>query len=184
MKMTEVVKAQPEVDKATVAVEQPKKKRLEYEIQNVTPDNIMQLKQINIATLPVRYSDAFYRGLNKKYSQDYLKLVFWGGFAVAACCAREELQENGDTKLYVMTINVLPMYRKRGIAGELLNYIMETAAKNKAIKEVYLHVQVNNLQAKDFYMHKGFEEVCVVENYYKDIEPTAGFMLRKAIVAV
>lgn len=181
--MTDVVVKTPNAQNDVTTVPKDavvKKKSLPYQICNVTQDNIMQLRTINIKTLPVRYSDTFYRELNSKYDQDYLKLVFWGGFAVAACCARVEPQENEvDNKIYIMTINVLPTYRRRGIASELLKYILETAAKDKTIKEAYLHVQTSNLDAKEFYLSKGFEEECIVENYYKGIEPTSGFLLKK-----
>ena len=57
--------------------------------------------------------------------------------------------------------------------------ILEKAAKDDRIAEVYLHVQVNNSDAKDFYLKHGFEETGVIKDYYKRIEPADCFLLRK-----
>lgn len=64
-------------------------------------------------------------------------------------------------------------------ASELLRVILEKAAKDDRIAEVYLHVQVNNSDAKDFYLKHGFEEVGVIKDYYKRIDPADCFLLRK-----
>lgn len=93
-------------------------KKLSFELGPVNPANLQQLRMININTLPVRYSDKFYRDLLEKYDSDYLRFAFWNGFAVAAVCARLEDYDDSHPewrKLYIMTINVLAAYRRRGV---------------------------------------------------------------------
>lgn len=58
---------------------------------------------------------------------------------------------------------------------------METAEKDATIKEVYLHVQISNLEAKEFYIKHGFEEVDIIRGYYKNIDPPDCFLLRKKL---
>lgn len=81
-----------------------------------------------------------------------------------------------------MTIGVLPAYRRRGIASQLLEYVVEEASKNKEILEVYLHVQTSNADAKTFYLQKGFIEMGTIKDYYKRISPPDSFMLGKSLV--
>ena len=63
---------------------------LDVQIVAITPNNLKQLQSINIATLPVRYTDKFYNDLLVQYSNEYLKFAIWNGFTVAAVCARVE----------------------------------------------------------------------------------------------
>ena len=101
-----------------------------------------------------------------------MKFAFCNGFAVGAVCSRIEAHENpGYNKLYIMTISILPAYRRRGIGKQLLNHIIDTAMKDESIIEAYLHVQTSNEDAKLFYVAHGFEETETIRNYYKRIEP-------------
>lgn len=91
-------------------------KKLDFQIGPITPANIQQLRVLNLKTLPVRYSDKFYKELTSIYSNEFMRFAFWNGFVVGAVCARIEDEKELDTKkLYIMTINVLPAYRRRGI---------------------------------------------------------------------
>ncbi len=93
----------------------------DVQLGEVTPANIQQLKVINISTLPVRYSDKFYNDLTKIYSNEYLQLAYCNGFAIGGICARVEDHPSkaGGKRLYIMTINVLAAYRRKGI-GKLV----------------------------------------------------------------
>jgi len=88
---------------------------------------------------------------------------------------------DGYKKLYIMTINVLAPYRRRGIGQKLLDYVLDIASKDATIIESYLHVQTSNDDAKQFYMRNGFEDMGIVENYYKRIEPPHAFCLKKIL---
>ena len=46
-----------------------------------------------------------------------MRFAFWDGFVVGAVCARIETHDSDPAlcKLYIMTINVLAAYRKKGI---------------------------------------------------------------------
>lgn len=159
-------------------------KKLAFELGPVNPANLQQLRMININTLPVRYSDKFYRDLLEKYNSDYLRFAFWNGFAVAAVCARLEDYDDSHPewrKLYIMTINVLAAYRRRGVGSELLRYVLDKAEKDESIKEVYLHVQISNSDAREFYLRHGFEEVGVIKDYYRNIDPPDCYLFRKVL---
>jgi ribosomal protein S18 acetylase RimI-like enzyme len=155
---------------------------LKVEIGDITTNNLQQLKILNVMTLPVRYTDKFYKDLlsNPKV---HLKFAYHHGFAVADVCARLEDHptREGFNRLYIMTIGVLPAYRRRGIASQLLQHIMEIATSNKNVLEVYLHVQTSNDDAKNFYLNKGFTQTGMLKDYYKRISPPDCFVLAKSL---
>lgn len=174
----------------------------DVELGNLTPANIQQLKIINTATLPVRYSEKFYDDLLSVYKSEYIQLAFCNGFAVGGICARVEdhPEQISFKKLYIMTINVLAPYRRKGIgehlvycpfswliyvsflicwkATKLLQHAIGEARKDNSICEVYLHVQLDNHEAKQFYEKHGFVVVETIKDYYKKIEPADCYLLR------
>jgi N-alpha-acetyltransferase 50 len=96
---------------------------MDIQLGNLTPANIEQLKLINTVTLPVRYSEKFYKDLLTTYNSDYIKIAFCNGFSVGAICARieEHPDHEGKKRLYIMTVNVLAAYRKHGIGMFIIN---------------------------------------------------------------
>lgn len=149
----------------------------------------------------MRYAPKFYKnllgeGLDGRYTYDqkYIKYAYVNGFAVGAVAARLEpiedsngnggVQEEGKFDLYIMTINVLAAYRRRGVATHLLDFVLNAASQDERISEVFLHVQTSNDEAKNFYVTNGFTEMQVVENYYTRVEPSSAFLLKKKNVLV
>merc|ERR1712146_44788 len=96
-----------------------------------------------------------------------------------------EASASGKDKVYIMTLGVFAAYRKLGIGSSLLESVMKTISTEKKydeIKEIYLHVQTNNVEAIDFYTKKhGFEVKDKIENYYKRIDPPDCFVLSKSV---
>tara|TARA_A100001035_G_C27713234_1_gene468257 strand:+ start:196 stop:759 length:564 start_codon:yes stop_codon:yes gene_type:complete len=167
-----------------------KTSKLDIDIGHINEANIEQLKVININTLPVRYSPKFYKDLlapegttEFTYDPKFMRFAHYNGFAIGAIAARLEKEEDealkGKSKLYLMIMNVLAAYRRRGVASALLSHIIKEATKDERVTELLLHVQTSNVEAKDFYLANGFEEVGIVEDYYKRIEPTSAFLLKR-----
>ena len=178
---------------------------MQIQLGEITPANVQQLRILNSSTLPVRYSDKFYKDIVSTYSQDYMKFAFCNGFVVGAVCARLEDFPSDELpnrkRLYIMTINVLSAYRRRGIgkdctifkvitltfsltisflpAKQLLSFILDKAKANEDISEIYLHVQISNDEAKNFYINSGFQQVDIIQDYYKNIDPPHCFLLSK-----
>jgi len=92
------------------------------------------------------------------------------------------IQISQTCKLYILTLAVLPTYRRRNIGTQLLRSVItaaevwnENPRKHNPITSVYLHVQISNTIAMMFYEGHGFENTDIVEGYYKRIEPADAF---------
>lgn len=138
--------------------------------------------------ITVRYSPKFYKDLLAPegtteyiYDPKFLKFAHYQGFTVGAVCCRmeEDAKQEGKYRLYIMIMNVLATYRRRGVATKLLRYVVDEAAKDDRITELVLHVQTSNTEAKEFYLANDFVEIEIVEDYYKRIDPTSAFLLTK-----
>lgn len=62
-------------------------------------------------------------------------------------------------------------------ASALLKFVLEKAKTDPAIQEAYLHVQLGNDEAKNFYLHHGFVQQGIIKDYYKRIDPPDCYIL-------
>jgi ribosomal protein S18 acetylase RimI-like enzyme len=81
----------------------------------------------------------------------------FGGFIL--CSAASDQCE-------VLTICVLPEWRRKGMAINLMQKAIERA-KNIGVKEVFLEVAENNITARNLYINLGFREFGRRERYYR-----------------
>lgn len=91
----------------------------DFEIGDITPANVKQLKLLIDLTFPVSYSEKFYNDVAYNFDKKYLKFAYWGGFVVGSFAARVDdvVEDDGEKKkkLHIMVLNVLEQYRNRGI---------------------------------------------------------------------
>lgn len=76
---------------------------------------------------------------------------------------------------HILTIDVLPTYRRRGI-GQMLIQEMEKIFKNKGVRTCRLEVREDNIAALRLYQKLGYEAVAKLKNYYGNFH---GIYLRK-----
>jgi len=77
----------------------------------------------------------------------------------------------------ILTIDVSPKHRRKGIGQRLLHKIEKTL-KDKGVKICYLEVRENNFVALSLYQKLGYKRVGRLENYYGNAH---GIRLRKAL---
>lgn len=90
-----------------------------------------------VASIPLFSS--FYHEVADR--SELAKVVYFNDCIVGAVCCRLESKDN-EKKLYIMTLGVIAAYRRFGVGGMLLNYVLELCDRDPAIKSVVLHVQV------------------------------------------
>jgi ribosomal-protein-alanine N-acetyltransferase len=77
----------------------------------------------------------------------------------------------------ILTIDVSPKHRRKGIGQKLLHEIEKTF-KDKGVKICYLEVRENNFVALSLYQKLGYKKVGRLENYYGNAH---GIRLRKVL---
>jgi ribosomal-protein-alanine acetyltransferase len=82
------------------------------------------------------------------------------GFAIA----RVDIKRNEQFG-HIVTVDVKPAYRHKGIAQKLLQEI-ETILRERGIKECRLEVRENNVAALNLYQKLGYKKVSKLEKYY------------------
>lgn len=147
------------------------------ELGDCTHHNLKQLKKINSVVFPVTYNDKFY--LDVLDSGELCKLVYYNDIVVGAVCCRVDTVGN-QRRLYIMTLGCLSPYRRLGIGTVMLQHILDLVEKDPlGFHNIFLHVQVNNDSAIEFYKKFGFEVVDMKKNYYKRISPADAYVLQK-----
>jgi ribosomal protein S18 acetylase RimI-like enzyme len=152
------------------------------DLGDITPHNIKLLKKVNAVVFPVVYHDKFYKDVLE--AGDLAQLAYYNDIVVGAVCCRVDVDPaTGARKLYIMTLGCLAPYRRLGIGATMLNHVMDIVERDGNLESVFLHVQINNVSALNFYKRFGFDIVDTKEQYYKRIEPADAHVLEKKIKA-
>ncbi|XP_071505184.1 N-alpha-acetyltransferase 50-like [Diadema antillarum] len=149
------------------------------ELGDITPHNIKQLKKLNSVVFPVSYNDKFYKDVLEV--GELAKLAYYNDIVVGAVCCRIDTTEDGSRRLYIMTLGCLAPYRRLGIGTIMLKHVLDFCERDGRIDNIYLHVQINNDSAIEFYKKFEFEIIETKEHYYKRIEPADAHVLQKSL---
>jgi len=76
---------------------------------------------------------------------------------------------------HILTIDILPIHRRKGIAQSLLQKI-EKIFKEKSVKACRLEVREDNIAALGLYQKLGYKKVAKLKNYYRNAH---GIYLKK-----
>jgi len=156
---------------------------VQIDLGEITQHNIKVLKKVNQVVFPVVYHDNFYKDVLE--AGELAKLAFYNDIVVGAVCCRNDTSSttNGEAskKLYIMTLGCLAPYRRLGIGTVMVQHVMDIVEKDGNYDSIFLHVQVNNDDAINFYKNFGFDIVETKEQYYKRIEPADAYVLEKKL---
>jgi ribosomal-protein-alanine acetyltransferase len=93
-----------------------------------------------------------------------------GGFLI---CSIDH--ERSEPFGHILTLDVAPVHRRRGIAQKLLQEV-ENLLRSKGVRECRLEVREDNAAAINLYEKLGYERIEKLERYYRDVH---GLYLRK-----
>ncbi|CAD5125917.1 DgyrCDS14099 [Dimorphilus gyrociliatus] len=158
-------------------LEMTKGRKGHIELGDITQHNVNQLKRLNQVIFPVTYNNNFYKDVLEVGS--LAQLAYYNDIVVGGVCCRVDKSQDGQKKLYIMTLGCLAPYRRLGIGTVMVEHVLGICEKDGTYNSVYLHVQVNNDDAIEFYKKFDFEVTEKRENYYKRIEPPDAYVLEK-----
>ena len=109
-------------------------------------------------------------------------IAYYNDVIVGAVCCRVDTTDPSSRRLYIMTLGCLASYRRLGIGTLMVEHVLDyVKTKDTNFDNIFLHVQVNNQDAIEFYKKFGFEIVETRKNYYKRIEPPDAYVLSKSL---
>jgi len=133
-----------------------------------------QVMRINLTCLPENYTPNFFLDLHRRFPKTFLVAVADGKVVGYVMCRIElGFPDMGGIgiirKGHVVSLAVLPEYRRRGIGKALMMRAMDGMLDYGA-RECFLEVRVSNLPAINLYEGLGFRPVRRNIGYYADGE--------------
>ncbi|WFD30615.1 N-terminal methionine N(alpha)-acetyltransferase NatE [Malassezia sp. CBS 17886] len=154
-------------------------------VADVTQNNLGQVRKLNSALFPIAYTDKVYTDLLHDDVRQLCKLGLFNDIPAGdICCRLEDGSDPTKVKVYIMTLGVLPPYRRLGIASALLRHVVDhvgigSLVSGRRVESIYLHVQTGNEAARQFYEAFGFSIVDTVPQYYRELVPPSAWVLAK-----
>lgn len=153
---------------------EPERLQDAFEMRKFTMNDLESVTRINQLCLPENYSDIFYADLYRRFPETFLVAEADGKIVGYIMCRVEVGLSNHRLpglvkKGHVVSIAVLPEYRRKGVGTALVTKAMEGMLTHGA-KQCYLEVRVTNEQAIRLYKKLGLEVTRTVHGYYADGE--------------
>jgi ribosomal-protein-alanine N-acetyltransferase len=133
-----------------------------------------RITYINRACLPENYSDYFFLDLYRRFPETFIVAEENGEVVGYIMCRIETglssfILRGLVKKGHIVSVAVLPEYRRKGIGEALVAKAMENMRLYKA-KQCFLEVRVTNIEAVGLYKKLGFGVSRTVRGYYADGE--------------
>lgn len=146
-----------------------------FELRKFAMNDLDSVTNINRVSLPENYSDYFYVDLFKRFPETFIVAEDRGRVVGYIMCRVETGLSNFGLsglvkKGHVVSIAVLPSFRRKGIAEAVMKRAMEKMQAEYGAKQCYLEVRVTNDAATALYKKLGFEVTKTVRGYYADGE--------------
>jgi ribosomal-protein-alanine N-acetyltransferase len=136
--------------------------------------DLEQVININRVCLPENYTNFFFTDLYERFPESFI-VAEENGEAIGYIMCRIEIGLSSFQRLgiakkgHVISVAVLPEYRRQGVGQALVQEAMRAMLHSKA-KECYLEVRVSNMPAVNLYKKLGFKILRTIGGYYADGE--------------
>ena len=146
----------------------------DFETRLFRKTDLDQVIKINFSCLPENYTQFFFLELYYRFPKSFIVATVDEVVVGYIMCRIERgFSEMRKFKLigkaHIVSIAVLPEYRRKGVGNALVTKALE-GMKEYNVNECYLEVRVSNLSAINLYKKFEFEIVRKIGGYYKDFE--------------
>ncbi len=146
-----------------------------FTIREATEDDVLPVMNINRICLPENYSYGFFENILRSYPKSFLIAEVDGRIAGYIMCRVERVFSRFERFRirkagHIISIAVLPEYRRRGIGKTLLIKALENLRNYYECSEAFLEVRVSNHGAIKLYESIGFTKIEILKRYYMDGE--------------
>lgn len=146
-------------------------------LRRCTREDIHIVMDINETTLPENYPLFFYEQIIEKYPEAFTLAYLENNPKKIAGYIMWRVERGPSAfgleyvkKGHLVSLAVLPAYRRLGVANKLLNYSMDIV-RNYGVAEFVLEVRVSNTAAINLYdKANGYEKIKILSHYYRDGE--------------
>jgi ribosomal-protein-alanine N-acetyltransferase len=145
-----------------------------FTIRKFALNDLQSVMHINRVCLPENYADYFFVDLYQRYPETFIVAEQDGEVVGYILCRIEMGLSNfglgGLTKKgHIVSVAVLPQFRRKGIGEALINEAMRGMRLYRA-KQCFLEVRMTNTPAIDLYKKLGFDVTRTIHGYYADGE--------------
>jgi N-alpha-acetyltransferase 50 len=159
-------------------------------ISPVLEQHLSAIRRLTSTTLPVRYSEAFFKDAVTDPTAQYLsRVALYESEPVGWIrCRLEPCSPNTaaiplPSQVYIQALAVLPPFRNLGLAMALLDDILSAATSLEGQPVcLYAHVWEKNEEALEWYTKRGFKRVMLLERYYLRLRPSGAWIVRRELV--
>ncbi len=144
----------------------------QFEVRRFVPDDLPAVMEINRTCLPENYNSYFFLEVHQNCPEAFL-LATSGSRVVGYMMCRIEhgFSEMSRLKMvkkaHLVSLAVVPEYRRMGVARALMSEAIDAVTKCGA-KEFYLEVRVTNDPGIELYKKLGFGIYRRISYYYHD----------------
>ena len=147
---------------------------IKYQLRPFEEKDLVEVVEINRTCLPENYPPYFFLDIHTNYPKTFLVAEIEDRLAGYILCrielgASELHKMKVARKGHVVSVAVLPQYRRRGVGKSLMIASMNAMLGYEA-SESYLEVRVSNQPAVNLYKELGFITARKIPEYYNDGE--------------
>ena len=146
-----------------------------FTLKQFEEEDINEVLHINWTCLPEHYTKYFILNISQRFPKAFFVAQVDKEIIGYIMCRIETglsmiKKFNIAKKGHIISIAVLPNYRRMGIGKALISKILQVSLPTYNAEECYLEVRPSNKEALLLYRKFGFEQVKVINHYYRDGE--------------